>query len=421
MTDHWFDSASFGMFIHWGIASVHGDIDLSWGMIEDKPWDAEERSIPPSDYFALAESFRPEAYEPDAWLAAARRAGMEYAVLTTRHHDGFALWPSDHGTFNTGEYLDGRDLVGEFVDACRRQGVKVGFYYSGPDWHHPAHPIEPGPYEELFPTADSVDPADPAAIADFEEYFAYAKGQIRELVTRYGEIDVFWFDGSVTYGPFDRGMAELYQLIRSAQPDVLINDRGDPTLGDYQTPECRLPDRPLDGRWERCQTWGTPWGYVDDAEYADLDWTVAELAKTVARGGNLLLNVGPGPTGELPDSAHERLDELADWMDANRPAIVDVDAGPWPPRSTVPITRTDGIWYLHVLADHDPEVLVKNVPAPGDVRRIRDGHALEYAYDGANLYVEVPDETRASPNEVIAVSWDHPDQQDGDRIQTRPD
>ena len=136
--DHWFPQAGLGLFVHWGLASIPGNLDLSWGMMKNTPWDASVQNrnkLTPAAYFALAKQFNPTNYHPDRWLKAAKDAGFGYAVLTTRHHDGFALWPSKHGDFNTRTYLGGRDLVREYVDACRRQGLKVGFYYSPPDWY----------------------------------------------------------------------------------------------------------------------------------------------------------------------------------------------------------------------------------------------------------------------------------------------
>ncbi|MFB6136563.1 MAG: alpha-L-fucosidase [Halobacteriaceae archaeon] len=398
----WFDEAGLGLFVHWGIASAHGGVDLSWGMMRNRPWtDDPGRGITPEEYYALAEEFDPDAYDPDRWLAAAREAGMEYAVLTTRHHDGFALWPSEHGEFSTAQYLDGRDLVGEFVDACRRQGVRVGFYYSPPDWNHPATPDPVGDYEEWRERHEAS--WDPEAEREFYEY---VKGQVRELVTRYGDLDVFWFDGSVP-----SGAAELYDVVRGEQPGILVNDRCDSSLGDFSTPETELPQRPVEGRWELCYTWGGPgWGHVADETYRDLAWTTEHLAKTVGRGGNLLLNVGPKGDGSLPEAAYERLDELAAWMREHRPAVKGVRRGPWPPRADaeVPVTRDGPTWYLHVLEAHDGPVTVAGVPEPRRVTHLRTGEALDYEFDGGDLTVAVPADARERPDEVVALTWDHP-------------
>jgi alpha-L-fucosidase len=402
--NEWFENAGLGIFVHWGISSVHGGIDLSWGMIEDKPWDDEDRSIPSEEYYALADDFDPDGYNPDSWCRAAREAGMEYAVLTARHHDGFAMWPSEYGDFSTADHCDGRDLVGEFVDACRRQGLRVGLYYSPRDWRFDEF-VEPGPYEGKEEHPEAVNSEELVA---FEKHFDYVAGQLEELVTRYGDLDVLWFDGYIK-GNVNRGAAELLDIVRSANPDVLVNDRcGPAALGDFRTTEVQLPERPLDGTWEHCQTWGGPWGYTDDDEYADLAWTVDRLTDVAGLGGNLLLNVSPDQDGRLPDEAHERLGELGSWMDAHGPAIKNVEGGPWPPRTDVSVTRDEHAWYLHVPADHDDVVTVEHVPQPRSVQRLRDGASLEATHEEGSLAVTVPGDEREWPVEVVVVTWDHP-------------
>lgn len=425
----WFREATIGLFVHWGLSSVHGGVDLSWGMIEDKPWGSEDDSIPPAEYYALAKEFDPDAFDPDRWLRAAREAGMEYATLTARHHDGFALWPSEYGEFSTATHGDGRDFVGEFVDACRRQGLRVGLYYSPRDWTHPAYPDAPGPYEDLgagepetttaetaAPGNDRVPVPSSDSIADFEAYFSYVHGQLEELLTRYGRIDQLWFDGFLPEGsPIARGAGELHDLVRSAQPDIVVNDRcGSPRLGDYNTPEGAAPDRPMDRPWERAEPWaGGGWAFTEGADYPDLETTLELIARTASRGGNLLLSVGPDAEGRLPDVAYDRLGELADWMDHGGPAVRDVDAGPWPERADVPITRSrDGrTWYLHVLAKHEGPVTVQHVPEPRSVRLLRTGEPLDATHDAADLEltVRVPADRRTNPDTVAVVTWAHPE------------
>lgn len=438
----WFRRAGLGLFVHWGLSSVHGGVDLSWGMISGKPWDDQDQSIPPAEYYALAEEFDPDAFSPDRWLRAAREAGFEYATLTARHHDGFAMWPSEYGDFSTAEYCDGRDLVGEFVDACRRQDLKVGLYYSPRDWHHPAFPGSAGPYDDLArsdPGPEREDEAlapgemsrseaespTAAAIGNYEAYYSYVTGQLKELLTRYGRIDHLWFDGLFGDEDISRGDGELDALIRSAQPDIVVNDRGgSPLYADYDTTECGGPDRPLSRPWERADIWADGWGHREDETYADLEWTLELIAETVGKGGNLLLNVGPKGDGSLPEGAYDRLGELADWMAHGKPAVTGVEAGPWPERADVPVTRTpDGeTWYLHVLAAHDgPNVVVEHVPEPRTVRLLRTGERLQSSYDSGakKLTVQVPPERRTSPDEVVAVTWAHPEPYDSDRARFR--
>jgi alpha-L-fucosidase len=334
---------------------------------------------------------------------------MEYAVLTTKHHDGFALWPSEHGEFSTRQYLDGRDLVGEFVDACRRQGLKVGFYFSLPDWHAAEFP-RPETWDDYVQSREHRPVEDIDELRRFENHFKYTKAQVKELITRYGRIDLLWFDLSIWESSLDHRMGELYSMVRAEQPHIVINGRQDYTLfGDYDTPENALPDRPLEGWWELCQVWSTPgWSYYEGETYRDLEWTLELIAEVVGRGGNLLLNVGPTADGQLPEEAYDRLDELATWMDHSGQSVATVDRGPWPTRTDpqLPVTRRTGLWYLHVLAGAPQVVSLGDVPEPTDVRLVRTGEVVDHEYDDGTLSLDVPEANRASPDEVVAVSWD---------------
>ena len=438
----WFENAGLGLFICPSIASVHGELEMGWGIIEDKTFDTDvaadipRTEISPEEYFALADEFDPDRWNPDEWLTAAREAGATYTVFVTKHHDGFALWPSAYGEFSTAQYLEGRDLVGEFVDACRRQGLKTGLYFSLPDWHHPdfprpktleelrrTNPVGMGPQaHERRATSSPVGPKeaeqprleDGDELVRFERYYRYTKRQLRELLTRYGRIDLLWFDLPLWPETIDHRMEGLYQFARSVQPHIVINGRthGYDELGDYHTPENVLPEEPMDGWWELCQVWAPPaWAYHVDERYRDLDWTLERLAKTVSLGGNLAINVAPRPDGELPEQAYERMDELSRWMQSNRQAVIGVDPGPWPPRAPVPITRRTGVWYVHVLRDQQSPVVVEDVPKPRDVMFLSTGNDVPYEYDESADFItfEVTSAQRRSGNEVVAITFP-PDQ-----------
>jgi len=401
----WFDDAGLGMFVHWGISSVDAEGELSWSMMAR----GEDEEPATEEYFEQAERFDPDDYDPDRWLAAAKRAGMEYAVFTTKHHDGFAMWPSEFGEFSTAEYCDGRDFVGEYVDACRRHGIKVGFYFSLPDWHHPNWPAEAREtYDGLQAFTDETDLSyDSSDVADLEEYYQSVQGQLRELLTRYGDVDLLWFDTPDYFwsGVNEDRVGDLYDLARTIQPHLVVNGRGGYThWGDYRTPENELPDGVVEGWWELCQTWGDSWGHRMDDEYRNLNWTLERLAETASRGGNLLLNVGPKSDGSLPEEVHDRLDDLAAWMADHEPAVKGVEAGPRPPRCDVPVTRGDAVWYVHLLGDHGDEVELSDVPEPRDVRLLRNGARLDYDHVGRTLSVSLP--ARQVPDEVVALSWD---------------
>jgi alpha-L-fucosidase len=268
--DHWFSKAGLGMFIHFGLASLGGNHDLSWSMIRDTKYDKDqnnENKIKPTDYFNLARSFYPIDFCPNKWLKAAKTAGFEYAVLTTRHHDGFALWPSEYGDFSTKNYMNGHDLVKEYVDACRKNGIRVGFYYSPPDWYRgrlfrswgystkgskesPHLNVDWEPMEKLAQKPDDFN----------QKNIAYVNGQLRELLTRYGKIDYLWFDGGAGKEVL------LFEEIKKLQPDIIINDRQH-GYGDVMTRyfEGKFPKEKPDFVWEHCfimnNSFGV-WGYT---------------------------------------------------------------------------------------------------------------------------------------------------------------
>ena len=318
-----FKPVNLGLFIHFGISAVHGDLDISWGMMDNPVRRAKGNGIvTPREYWALAEKFDPKDYDPLKWLTAAKDAGFTYTVFTTRHHDGFALWPSDAGDFSTKNYMNGRDLVREYADACRAAGLKVGFYYSPPDWRfdskylsfaqgsrtkeNPERPhadIDHKPIEGELPKM----PAE-----HFDRYIKYMNAQVRELLTNYGKVDLLWFDGSVK----DVSRAISIDEIRALQPQIIVNDRlwgwG---IGDYCSKfECGLPEEDPCMPWETCQIWhvGGGWSWVKNADkYRDLETTLHQYEVCKKWGGNLLLNVAPDANGTLPKAYYDSVKELA--------------------------------------------------------------------------------------------------------------
>jgi alpha-L-fucosidase len=329
----WFDGAGLGLFIHWGISSTHGAADLSWAMIKDTPWNAGSEislDVTPREYYALAERFNPQNYHPERWLAAAKAAGATYAVLTAKHHDGYTLWPSASGEIGVQTYLDGRDLVTPFVEACREVGLKVGLYYSPPDWHIARKYMSFeyssfGPLEDwqrdggVRPDVQAYDmehrPYEPTPYpADFEERIAaHVKIQIEELLMGYGKIDVLWFDGRPY--PFDTPGAITLKRIRELQPAMLVNPR---LLreGDFQTFECRMPTEQPESRWEYNDTisdtrpGNSGWGYHENGVYASAEVVLEKLERIQRWGGNYLANCGLGPDGDMPPGYYELMKSL---------------------------------------------------------------------------------------------------------------
>jgi len=407
----WFGNAGLGLFIHWGIASVHGMIDLSWGMMAGMPRFPEEleRVKPtPEEYFKLAERFEPDEYDPDKWLGAARDAGFRYAVLTAKHHDGFTMWPSKHGDFGVQTSLPGVDLVGQYVEACRRNRLKAGLYYSPPDWHYNRHYMSfnyGSGNEEHFPgrphyglrreTLDKI-PEPPDGFE--EEYRAYVRGHVHELLTDYGRIDVLFFDGGPAVISFDE--------IRELQPGIVVNPRMH-GYGDYQTPEGCMPHEQPDGWWELCECWpDAGWGYdARHEDYRPTGWMLSRLAQIRGWGGNYLINVGPRATGEMPDAYYERMAELAEWMRHSAESIFDTQPGPFPGQVNVPATIKDGIWYLHVLPDFTGTVEARGAGKPRAVALLRSGEPIEHSFGDGTLKIDLPPAARTGLDDVVVVRW----------------
>jgi alpha-L-fucosidase len=332
-TAAWFARARFGLFVHWGHGSQQG-WELSW---------------------------------PRAWLTQAKRCGMQYAVFTTKHHDGFALWPTATSDFSIAMTPYGGDLVGEYVDATREAGLRVGFYFSLCDWHHPDYPA--------FTDADrpyrfGMTPRPTAA--QWDRFHAVLRAQLHELLTRYGRIDLLWFDGGWERSADAWRTRDLVAMIRELQPGIVINDRL-PGAGDYDTPEQFVPAEPPARVWETCLTMNESWAWnPDDPEYKSSRTLVHTLCEVAGRGGKLLLNIGPRGDGSLAPEQAERLDAIAAWMDAHGESILDTDAGLAPWQFYGPSTRRGGRIFLHLLARPYETVTVRGLP----IRRVRRASVL---------------------------------------------
>jgi len=284
----WWREARFGMFLHWGLYSLLGRHE--WAMNRER--------IPIKAYEKLAPQWKPKKNAPREWARLARDAGMKYMVLTTKHHEGFCLWGTRQHTWNAVDRGPKRDLVAEYVDAARAEGLRVGFYYSLMDWHHP----------DGHACARDTDAR--------KRFTDYTQGCVEELMSNYGTIDILWYDVSWPLrSPAQWRSVTMNRMVRELQPDILINNRSQ-LDEDFGTPEGHVTALE-DGRdWEACMTYNGSWGYVDTP---DEDWhsnrAVLDMLCTCCAGeGNLLLNVGPKPDGSLPAPAHQRLATLGKWL-----------------------------------------------------------------------------------------------------------
>jgi alpha-L-fucosidase len=317
----WFVRDRFGMFIHWGLYALGARHE----------WLQHHEEIPGDVYRnRYFRHFDPDLYDPTVWAEAASDAGMKYFVVTTKHHEGFALWDSGQTDYKVTNTPYGRDLLRPMVDAFRSEGMRVGFYHSLIDWHHDQYAVDPyiGPYRNA-PDREAMN-----ARRNQSKYADYLHAQVRELLTGFGTVDVMWFDFSFPQrGPEGKGRdawrsEELYRLVRELAPNVVLNDRLDLAAGwDVKTPEQYQPRRwfTVDGEpvvWEACQTFSGSWGYHrDESTWKSPEMLVEMLADTVSKGGNLLLNVGPTGRGEFDERALNRLQAMGEWMHRHNRSI----------------------------------------------------------------------------------------------------
>jgi alpha-L-fucosidase len=323
----WWTDGRFGMFIHWGLYSQAARHE----------WVKHNEHMTNEEYQKYFDQFNPDHFEPEKWAEEAKAAGMKYAVLTTKHHEGFCLFDSKYTDYKATNTAAHRDLVREYVNAFRAKGLKIGFYYSLLDWHHPDYTMD-----NAHPLVQ-LDGSDAAYARlnkgrDMAKYRAYLRNQITELLTNYGKIDVLWLDWSWGKddqktghgkGASDWGSVELVKLIRKLQPGIIINNRMDVNEyeggSDFESPE-QVSTKELEAykgkTWETCQTFSGSWGYYRDENSWKTHRQILDLLITsVSNGGNLILNVGPTARGEFDFRARNALDSLAYWMHANDRAI----------------------------------------------------------------------------------------------------
>jgi len=304
----WFLEARFGLFIHWGV----------YALLARHEWVKQREEIPDQTYDRYLSYFDPDRYDPDQWARVAAEAGMKYFVITTKHHDGFCLWDSKLTDYKATNTPAGRDLIRPMVEAFRSRGLRVGFYHSLLDWHHPHFTID-----DVHPMRNHPEREKLNQQRDQSKYTEYLHGQMRELLTGYGKIDMLFYDFSYEKGRDVWESEKLLKMTRELQPAIIVNDRLDLIEEggwDYRCPEQFQPREGLtvDGQpvaWEVCHTFSGSWGYHrDEASWKSVEQLVRMLIDTVSKGGNLLLNVGPTARGEFDQRALDRLAGIGEWM-----------------------------------------------------------------------------------------------------------
>ena len=339
----WFDTARFGMFIHWAASSQRG-WELSWPLVGGSSALPDGQSLSVEEYHSTATTFNPIKFDARDIARRAKAAGMQYGVLITKHHDGYAMFHTHEADYGIEHSPYQKDIVRQYAEAFRAEGLKVGFYFSLIDWHHPDYPA--------FTDADQPyrwghwRRSSPEA---WQRFIKVMFGQVRELLTDYGKVDLLWFDGGWERKPDEWKAAELEKMIRELQPDIIINDRL-PGCGDYVTPEQAIPATPPKGPWETCMTMNNSWGYnPSDHALKSPHYLLHALCEVAGKGGNLLLNVSPMGDGAIPPEQLERLDAFAKWMPRHQESIVGTTAGLEPWQFYGPSTRRGDRIYLHLL------------------------------------------------------------------------
>ena len=366
----WFNEARYGMFIHWGAYSVAARGE----------WVMNRERIPLEEYTRkYVDRFVAERYDPAAWAQLAREAGMGYVVLTARHHDGFALWDTKTRPFNAARLGPKRDLVQPFVQAVRDAGLRVGLYYSVADWTHPDYP---GPFERDWPTGW---PDEAARL----RFVAYYRAQLEELMTRYGRIDMLWYDGCI---PMPLDGDQTNRMVRRLQPDILISDRN----GKADFGICEQAIRPSEPgtAWEACMTLNGNWGYhAGDHDWKNAKAVIQMLIETAKGAGNLLLNVGPMADGTIPPQSADILCEAGHWLARNGEFLPHSTRSPFTWCNSAAATTRGTTIYLHLLRDPGTPFCYAEIRnAVKSIRVVDGGQMLPFRQEGDRLWIDrLPD------------------------------
>jgi alpha-L-fucosidase len=377
--------AKFGMFIHWGPSSLTGE-EISWARGGVRPGLPELRqgTIPIEEYDRIYERFDPVDFDAREWVTIAQDAGMNYLVFTTKHHDGFSMFDTKLSDYSIMRAPFKRDIVAELADACHETGFGLGLYYSLPDWHHPDY-----------------------LTTTHQRYRDYLHGQLRELCSNYGRVDVIWFDGKNQGTAKTWGSPQLVKTIRELQPQVLINDRvhGDT---DFHTPEQVIGRFDLDNPWESCVTLGQQWSWKPNDDIKSWQECVQLLARAVGGGGNLMLNVGPMPSGTIEPRQVAVLEQIGDWLDRYGESIYGTRGGPFAPSYWGASTRMGNVIFLHIFEGWDTTLELPPIDRGIVSARSLNGGLIEVSQSPEGIIVTVPDNARFSPDTVIALTLDGP-------------
>jgi len=406
----WWREARFGLFIHWGLYAIPAG---EWkGETNHAEWILTTAPIPVAEYEKFAPRFDPVKFNPSEWVKTAKDAGMKYIVITSKHHDGFCLFDSEKTDYDVMDATPfKRDIMKELAEECRKQGIKMCWYHSIMDWHHPDY-LPRRKWE--IRSAEG---------ADFDRYVEYMKGQVEELLTSYGEVAVMWFDGEWEHTWTQERGIDLYDFVRSIAPDVIINNRVgkgragmagtyDPETasGDFGTPEQEIPATGLGYDWETCMTMNDHWGYnKNDHNWKSTEDLIQKLVDIASKGGNFLLNVGPTAEGLFPQESIDRLKAIGDWMRVNGESIYGTTASQFEQLEWGRSTTKDNLLYLHVFDwPEDGKLLVPGIISQAQkIYPLADPQAeLRCDYQAGTATIALPEKPFDAYVSVLAMEFD---------------
>ncbi|MCK4881046.1 MAG: alpha-L-fucosidase [Bacteroidales bacterium] len=396
-----FREMRFGMFIHWGPVSLKGE-EISW---------SRGKQIPKDEYDNLYKEFNPVHFNAADWVSAAKAAGMQYIIITSRHHDGFSLWDSQYTDYDMAATPYGKGILKELAEECEEQGVRFGTYYSICDWYHPDYPvIYPAP-DYSFNEARSMDSA---TQLQMERYITFMKNQLNELIRDYNTF-LIWFDGEWEWAwTHEMGM-DMYAYLRELKSDILINNRVDKGragmedksrsavfAGDFATPEQKIGDFDNEFAWETCMTIGEQWAWKPNEKLKSKKECIHTLLQTIGGDGNLLFNVGPMPDGRIEKQQVDRLTEIGQWLSINQEAVYGTRGGPYLPSEQMVSTYKENKIYLHLLTNPGRELVLPVEEGTGikSACFLQDNSPLKIHHDNETVTLTLPERL---PDEVATV------------------